>query len=169
MRIRVRNAHQRVEFEVLKNGQNGSKTRGMLARVSKMSLILNVLTRAYSTIKKEAVKKESSYKLKKIMTNHKFFLKVPIFGIAKIFTRAQGARVSPPLFYFPTLLFHIHFWNSTIHYQSSIYGIPLFHSRNYGIPIIYLPFLTRTRHLSPGTSKNSHNFNLILIIFNFKS
>ena len=91
MRIRVRNAHQRVEFEVLKNGQNGSKTRGMLARVSKMSLILNVLTRAYSTIKKEAVKKESSYKLKKIMTNHKFFLKVPIFGIAKIF-RSREAR-----------------------------------------------------------------------------
>lgn len=87
----------------------------MLTRVSKMSLIFNVLTRAYSTIKKEAVKKESSYKLKKIMTNHKFFLKVPIFGIAKIFSLPRGAIAPPPLFYFPTLLFH-----------TSTFGIPLF-------------------------------------------
>ena len=114
MRIRVRNAHQRVEFEVLKNGQNGSKTRGMLARVSKMSLILNVLTRAYSTIKKEAVKKESSYKLKKIMTNHKFFLKVPIFGIAKIF-RSRQARGPRTLFFI-----FLHF------YFTYTLGIPLF-------------------------------------------
>ena len=136
VRIRVRNAHQRVEFEVLKNGQNGSKTRGMLARVSKMSLIFD---------------------------KPQIFFEGSNFWNCKIFTRAEGARASPPLFYFPTLLFHIHFRNSTIQYQSSIYGIPLFHSRNYGIPIIYLPFLTRTKHLSPVTSKNSHNFNLILI------
>ena len=114
VRIRVRNAHQRVEFEVLKNGQNGSKTRGMLARVSKMSLILNVLTRAYSTIKKEAVKKESSYKLKKIMTNHKFFLKVPIFGIAK-FSLAPKARGPRTLFFI-----FLHF------YFTYTFGIPLF-------------------------------------------
>ena len=154
VRIRVRSAHQRVEFEVLKNGQNGSKTRGMLARVSKMSLIL---------------KKRVKLQIKKNYDKPQIFFEGSNFWNCKIFTRAQGARASHPLFYFPTLLFHIHFWNSTIHYQSSIYGIPLFHSRNYGIPIIYLPFLTRTRHCSPGTSKNSHNFNLILIIFNFKS
>ena len=86
----------------------------MLARVSKMSLILNVLTRAYSTIKKEAVKKESSYKLKKIMTNHKFFLKVPIFGIAK-FSLAPKARGPRPL-----LFIFLHF------YFTYTFGIPLF-------------------------------------------